>query len=386
MKSLGRRRCGVVMVLMTLGCQSDGDRLAGNGSEVENGLSGRVYTPDSIPVGGAIVARVPKAYNPFQDTLVLLAKDTTDADGRFAFGAGTAPSDSYNLEVVSASLGMHALLSSLSPDSVILSAPGSLHLEKSRLAATDLYIPGSTLRASVDSEVFAWRSLPTGSFDVLYRGSQGILASDLPIGAHHTTRLPAQILATSRDTYVESSEPGVNTGARQYLRLKSGDQGILLVDFDLDSSSRADTGTLWMTVSDYQMNFEDYSYAASVYGFTAPWVEGTAYRVEDPDDGSTYLESEPGIPWKAGFPATSLDPGSRLDVSFTGVKGGQRKHPFPVSGRILDGLKSGAYTAIAILENTERYNNVDFSSSEGSQPPELHLHAPLLNPVSGIRE
>jgi hypothetical protein len=49
------------------------------------------------------------------------------------------------------------------------------------------------------------------------------------------------------------------------------------------------------------------------------------------------------------------------------------KHPFPVSGDILRGLKAGVYTGIAIVENSDRYNNADFSSSEGYRPPELHL-------------
>jgi hypothetical protein len=201
------------------------------------------------------------------------------------------------------------------------------------------------------------------------------LAAGLPVGANHGTRLPARILAANRDVFLEATEPMQNTGARQYLRLKSGGQGIILLGFALDSSSQSDSATLWLTVSDFQLNFENYSYSASVYGFTSPWVEGTAYRLDDPDDGSSYAESRPGIPWKAGFPNSSLDAGSRSDVSFAGVKGGQRKHPFPIPTRILKGLETGEYTGIAIIENTAWFNNVDFSSTEGSHPPELHLYA-----------
>lgn len=381
-----KRRHGLAMlsVCLGLGCGPKGEKLSGNGSEVENGISGIVYRPDATPVSGAVVALIPAAYNPFTDTNVVLARDTTDAQGRFAFA--TEPSEAYNLEAISTGLEMNALISSLNPDSVILSEPGTIRLERSRLPATDIYIPGSRFQASVDSEDFSWKSIPTGIFDLVFEGSQGALARNLPVGAKHHTRLPADIVFANRDAFLVSIEPTQNTGARKYLRLKSGGQGIILLDFDLDTASLLDTATLWMTVSEFQLNFEKYGYAASIYGFTAPWVEGTAYSLDDPDDGSTYSESAPGIPWNTGFPATSLDSASRLDVSFQGVKGGQKKHPFPVSGRILAGLKSGAYTAIAILENTAQYNNVDFSSSEGSHPPELHLYAPLTSPSSGIRK
>ncbi len=387
MKLQGRRWFAVLFVIVWLGglgCKPTGERLTGNGSEVENGISGIVYRPDASPVQGAIVTLIPAAYNPFKDTNVVLAKDTTDADGRFAFGA--APSDSYNLEAVSTRLKMNALISGLKPDSLILSEPGAIHLEKSKLQSTDIYIPGSDFRASVDSEEYSWESVPTGVFDLVYQASQGALATGLPIGSNHDTRLPAEIIFANRDAFLESTEPMQNTGGRRYLRLKSGDQGIMLLDFDLSDSSRLDSATLWMAVSEFQLNFEKYGYAASVYGFTAPWVEGTAYGIEDPDDGSSYSQSAPGIPWKTGFPETSLDPDSRLDVAFQGVKGGQQKHPFPVSARILNGLKSGTYTAIAIVENTTQFNNVDFSSTEGSHPPELHLHSPLRGPFYEYRK
>jgi hypothetical protein len=348
---------------------------------VENAISGKVYRPDAAPVAGAIVTLVPAAYNPFTDTNVVLARDTTDSQGRFSFE--TPEPGAYNLEAVSPSLEMKALVSGLKPDTLILSKPGTISLEKSRLQSPEIFIPGSEMRCSVDSGLFLWQSIPTGTFDLLYNGAPGALVAGLPIAADHDTRLPAEILVADRDAFLESSEPAHNMGARKYLRLKSGDQGIILLDFDLDSASLPDTATLWMAVSEFQMDFENYGYSASVYGFTAPWVEGSAYSLQDPDDGSTYLESGPGIPWKAGFPGTSLDPDSRIDVSFQGIRGGQRKHAFPVSGRILQGLQSGAYTAIALIETSNRYNNVDFSSTEGGHPPELHLYPPASIPSRG---
>jgi hypothetical protein len=121
------------------------------------------------------------------------------------------------------------------------------------------------------------------------------------------------------------------------------------------------------------MDFINYSYKASVYGFTTTWEEGTGYFIGDTDDGSTYLKSKPGISWPAGFPNTSIDISSRLDVSFQGIRGQQSEHAFPISGEILQGLKNGTYTAIAIIETGAEYNNVDFSSSQGHQGPELHL-------------
>jgi hypothetical protein len=383
MKSKSRVWFAALSVLLGLGCKPSGERLSGNGSEVENGIAGIVYLPDASPAKGAIVAMIPVAYNPFKDSALVLAKDTTDADGRFAFRG--ARSDSYNLEAVSANLKMNALISSEDPDSVILSEPGAINLEKSALRSADIYIPGSDFRISVDSEDFTWKSVPTGVFDLAYKDSPGAVATGLPVGANHESRLPAEIIVANRDAYLESTEPMQNTGGRQYLRLKSGGQGIILLDFDLGPVALLDTATLWLTVSEFQFNFEDYSYSASVYGFTSDWVEGTAYGIEDPDDGSSYSESQPGLPWKTGFPNTSLDPDSRLDVSFAGVKGGQRKHPFPISAKILNGLKNGTYTGIAIVENTDRFNNVDFSASEGSHPPELHLYAPRSQP-SGFRK
>ncbi len=369
----------LLLALTGIGCQRAGEKVAGNGSEVENAISGKVFRPDAVPVAGAVVTLVPSEYNPFTDTNLVLEKDTTDSQGRFSFAA--PESGAYNLEANSANLGMNALVPGRQPDTLILSKPGTISLEKSGLLAPDLYIPGSQIRCTVDSGRVLWQAIPTGTFDVLYHGAPGALAAGLPVAADHDTRLPAEILVANRDAYLESSEPAQNTGARKYLRLKSGDQGIILLGFDLASAPATDTATLWLAVSEFQLDFENYAYSASVYGFVSPWVEGTAYTLQDPDDGSSYTESEPGIPWDPGFPATSLDPDSRIDVSFEGVRGGQKRHPFPISRRILEGLKSGAYTGIALIENSNRYNNVDFSSSEGSAPPELHLYPAAAIPA-----
>jgi hypothetical protein len=356
-----------------LGCSHLDEKVAGNGSEVENGIAGVVFQPNAAKVSGAVVTLIPTDYNPFTDTNLILLTDTTDASGRFAFN--TAPSDSYNLEVASNTSDLMALVSSLHSDTLILSEAGSITLEKSKLQSAEVYIPGSKLKSSVDSEKFVWKSLPSGVFDLYYRKSQATLANKLPVVGNHNTSLPAQIFWADSDTYLESAEPTTNWGGKLFLRLKSQNQGIILLHFDLRSASasKLDTATLWLTISEFLPDFVNYSYQASVYGFTSPWVEGQGMYPKDTVSGSTFAESKPGTAWPIGFPTSALDFSSRLDVSFQGIRGVQQKHPVPISGKILQGLQNGTYTAIVLIENTQQYNNVDFSSSEGSHPPELHV-------------
>jgi hypothetical protein len=354
--------------LLVAGCLNDGKQLAGNGSEVENGLSGIVYSSDAARVSGAVVTLYPSDFNPFTDSDVVLDRDTTDEKGRYSFA--TRPTRPYHIDARLKERNLSALVLHPKADTLILSESGSITLDVEG-ATTEFFIPGTSIRSAPGSSVLS--AIPAGIFTVLSR-SRDTLALDIPVSARHSTGVPSRIIKASRDTYLESSEPDQNVGARQYLRLKSGDQGILLVHFDLDSVATLDSATLWMAVSEFQRDFIDYSYDASLFGFTAPWVEGTGYDKADIDNGSTYRESEPGIPWPAGFPGASIDSASRIDVSFRGVRGEQIKHPFPVSGAILRGLKSGAYTAIAIVENSNRYNNADFSSAEGYMPPELYLY------------
>lgn len=351
------------------GCLREGDQLAGNGSEVENGLSGVVYLPDASTVPGAVVTLYPAGYDPYSDSESVLLRDTTDGSGRYSFSS--PPVKPYNIEARLASRKMSALASHPSADTLILSESGSITLKVPGGTATDVFIPGTGIRAAAGATVLP--SIPAGIFTVLSR-ARDTLALGIPVSANHTTRFPSLIVPAESDTYLESIEPAENFGAKQYLRLKSGEQGFLLLQFNLEAVTSLDSATLWLAVSQFQRDFVAYSYDASLYGFTAPWVEGTAYDKPDPDNGSTFLESGPGIPWPAGSPGASLDTSTRIDVSFRGVRGEQIKHPFPVSGAILRGLKEGLYTAIAIVENSERYNNVDFSSSEGYLSPELYLY------------
>jgi hypothetical protein len=356
-------------LLLVTGCLPKGEVVAGNGSEVENGISGVVYLPDASVVKGAVVTLYPRDYNPFTDNESDLLQDTTDEVGRYKFIA--PPSDPYNIEARFAARTLSALTTNRFADTLILSQTGSITLEGKEEIFSEVYIPGTSIRTTSGSTELS--SVPSGIFSVLNR-TQDTLATAIPVSTNHNTLLPNQILFADLDTYLESTEPNQNSGAKQFLRLKSGDQGLLLLHFNLDTLTSSDSATLWLTVSEFQRDFVNYSYKASVYGFTSSWEEGTGYHKDDVDDGSTYLQSAPGIPWDAGFPGTSLDSSSRIDVSFHGVRGEQIKHPFPISGKILRGLRDGTYTAIALVENSMDYNNSDFSSREGYYPPELFLY------------
>lgn len=358
-------------LLLAAGCLPKGDRLAGNGSEVENGFgpSGVVYLPDASKVRGAVITLYPAGYNPFTDSEADLPRDTTDGEGRYSFRS--PPAGPFNLEARLASGNLSALAANPTTGTLILSAPGTIALGFPASGGMEAYLPGTGIRGFPGATVLP--SVPAGIYTVL-SGTGDTLARGISVSSGHSTLLPSLRIRAGGDTYLESSEPDQNSGAKQFLRLKSGEQGILLLHFDLDSAAFLDSATLWLAVSEFQRDFVDYGYAASLYGFTAPWVEGTGYDKSDPDNGSTYLESAPGIPWPKGTPGASLDSASRIDAAFEGVRGEQVKHPFPVSGKILRGLKDGTYTAIAIVENSDRFNNADFSSSEGYSPPELYLY------------
>jgi hypothetical protein len=353
--------------LWVVGCLNDSNQMAGNGSEVENGLSGVVFSSDAARVSGAVVTLYPEDFNPLTDSEKKLERDITDEKGRYSFSS--FPSKPYHVVARTAAGDLSALARHTHADTLILSKSGSVTLD-ARGIAGDVFIPGTGIRTFTGSSVLP--SVPAGIFTILSRSSE-TLVSGIPVSSNHATRIPTQILVPSRDTYLESSEPDQNSGARQYLRLKSGGQGMVLLHFTLDSVSSLDSATLWLAVSEFQRDFIDYSYDASLYGFTAPWVEGTGYRKEDNDNGSTYLESQPGIPWPKGSAVGSLDSATRIDISFRGVRGVQIKHPFPVSSAILQGIQNGAYTGIAIVENSQRFLNVDFSSAEGYMPPALYL-------------
>lgn len=159
-----------------------GERLAsGGGDATETGnarVSGQVVKEGGVPVSGAEVMILPSDWNPvrggsFPDSL----KDTTDADGRYRF---TRLADGeYNMQVLhlrtrTRSMVMEILLAK---DSVVvpqdtLHAPGGLSVplpETQDSGVGWVYVPGTTLRARVDSELrIAGRvlmdSVPAGLF------------------------------------------------------------------------------------------------------------------------------------------------------------------------------------------------------------------------------
>jgi hypothetical protein len=142
-----------------------GDRLTRGGDATETGnarVAGIVVMEDGIPVAGAEVLILPSDFNPVGGAAVPDSqKDTTDGSGRYRF---TKLRDGdYNLQFQHRGLRTRSLLFGikLAKDSVsvpkdTLHAPGgmSVPLPETRDSGVGyVYIPGTTYRKRVDSEV-----------------------------------------------------------------------------------------------------------------------------------------------------------------------------------------------------------------------------------------
>jgi hypothetical protein len=175
------------------------------------------------------------------------------------------------------------------------------------------------------------------------------------------------VLAPVQDTYLEA---GVDAhqiwGGNQYIRIKSGGQGIPLLKFDMSGVAfSVDSAVLRMTVTAGTADDADYSYAVEIGGFTTDWEETQA----------SYNQPLSGASWPGGDPMGGLDGTTRTTATFSGTKGTQQVHEFRVSRAAARGLADESYTSLVIHETGSSYNNVHFSSREGASPPSLTVYS-----------
>jgi len=159
------------------------------------------------------------------------------------------------------------------------------------------------------------------------------------------------------DNELDVTAPDAARGARSSMRLKSGNQGILILDFDLASltATTIDSGKIILKTATGTTT-TNYSYSASIMGITAQWQEST----------STYNNTQTGTNWPGNNPNNSFSSSGVQTTTFSGTRGDAASHVFPVSGDVVVGLKNGVYHGIVIKETGSSYNNVDFYTKEQS--------------------
>lgn len=177
---------GCALALFAVSCFDD--RVAGNGSEVENAIVlGRVTLPSSEPAAGARLQLLPEDHDARKDAPPGgTSVGVSEKDGSFRLRARPG---TYNVYAVDAKSGYRLLISKvkLSDGSQHdagtrrLQSPGSIRLAlPSRAKAGDyVYLPGTPLSTRIDSSRVASGfvqvdSVPTGRIDRV------VLASDRP--------------------------------------------------------------------------------------------------------------------------------------------------------------------------------------------------------------
>ncbi len=142
-----------------------GERLASGGDATETGnarVAGQIVEESGKPVAGAEVTILPSDWNPVRGGAVPDSqKDTTDADGRYRFTR--LVSGEYNLQVLqlqsrtrSAVFAIQLALDSVLVPKDTLHACGALSVplpETKDSGVGYVYIPGTTFRTRVDSEL-----------------------------------------------------------------------------------------------------------------------------------------------------------------------------------------------------------------------------------------
>jgi hypothetical protein len=191
-----------------------GSRLASGGDATETGnarVAGQLVKEDGLPVAGAEVLILNADFNPIHGGAVPDSqKDTTDGEGRYRFTKLEA--GDYNLQFNDPERRIRSFVYGvkLAEDSVIvpkdtLHAPGAMSIplpETLDSGVGYVYVPGTTFRARVDSEIritgkVFLDSLPQGLMSsVIYTKGEGdsrpiVLATDVPIRKSEVTYVSA---------------------------------------------------------------------------------------------------------------------------------------------------------------------------------------------------
>lgn len=225
------------------------DRMAGNGSEVENAVAGTVRDPDG---GGAVGVRVglyPSAYDPLSGRGAVYA--VTDGDGRYSFPVDTG---TFNIYASEAGTGRAFL-----EQGVRITGPGRWDAGADTLRPTGhihvtlppgswkgayVCLPGTPLAVPVDAAADAAReivldSVPAGSFAVVLARpadtARRVVGESLPVFSGSTSDLPYSDWKRSAIVRIDHAALGGDlstdvTGAPLLLRLDAG-------NFDFASAS-----------------------------------------------------------------------------------------------------------------------------------------------------
>jgi hypothetical protein len=219
------------------------DRLAGNGSEVENAVvAGSVVDGKGGPVAGAAVALLPEGYDPVADGSAAFHR--TDANGRYGIRTDTG---TFNIFARSAATGGTFLVRrvritgggrwDLGADT--LSPPGtvSVTLPEGSWEGAYAYLPGTTVSEDIDaaeaaSGKLSLDSVPTGSYDVVlarrHDAAKRRVGADVPVRSDGTSQLPYSLWTGSALVTVDLSVLGGNApasdvaGVPLLLRLDAG--------------------------------------------------------------------------------------------------------------------------------------------------------------------
>jgi hypothetical protein len=181
------------------------------GSETGNpakGLTGQIRTLDGLPAARTRVVLVPVGFVPADaHATASLPAATTDAQGRYAFGAVAL--GRYNLEAMNPSDGTRARLAGIDAgDSTrelaaqTLGMPGSIAATLGGASDTVngfIYLPGSTFRAAVGASAGVVRldSLPPGRIDSVVYGSAAAGAAPARAFAWNLQVQPATVSPAS---------------------------------------------------------------------------------------------------------------------------------------------------------------------------------------------
>jgi hypothetical protein len=183
------------------------DRLAGNGSEVENAVAGTVRTPDGKGAAGVTVSLIPEGYDPLSDSnRAAPARGTTDASGRYGFSADTG---TYNVFARQSGTGRAFLIPhvritgsghwDLGADT--LKPPGHIHvtLPAGSWQGAHVYLPGTPVAETIDAAADSSRNLvldsvPEGSFAVVIVRNDDparvVVGEEVPVLPDRTSSLP----------------------------------------------------------------------------------------------------------------------------------------------------------------------------------------------------
>ncbi|MDB5104401.1 MAG: hypothetical protein JWP91_2090 [Fibrobacteres bacterium] len=198
--------------LLVLGCMDwmEGDRLSGNGSEVENAIVvGRVVLASGKPAAATDISFYPVAYDALADAPLAPSFTTrTDTAGAYSL---RPPAGSYNLWGHQPAAGLRFLIQDVQVDSVgkvevgagTLDRPGRLRvtLPEGSWEGGYVYVPGTPLAVGVDGAAdsngtMLIDSIPACRLKTVLLARKGkpnlgrVLGTDVVINPGETTFLP----------------------------------------------------------------------------------------------------------------------------------------------------------------------------------------------------